>query len=176
MGCSPWGLKRAGHDWTAQYIHIHMILHIILNYTYYIVVALVAQSSLTLCNPTDHSLPGPSVHGILQARMLEWVAISPEDLPDQGSNLSLLHCRQILYHLSYREVPVYTYNFKPWVFPRAGVPNRSMACLEPGCTAGGEQWVSKWSFICIYSLSSSLTLHLRALDSHRGANQNEITE
>ena len=31
----------------------------------------------------------------------------------QGLNLSLLHCRQILYHLSYREVPVYTYNCKP---------------------------------------------------------------
>ena len=30
---------------------------------------------LTLCNPMDCSLPGPSVHGILQARILEWVAI-----------------------------------------------------------------------------------------------------
>ena len=30
----------------------------------------------TLCNPIDCSLPGPSVHGILQARTLEWVAIS----------------------------------------------------------------------------------------------------
>ncbi|XP_060271237.1 perilipin-5 isoform X3 [Ovis aries] len=36
---------------------------------------LVAQSCLTLCNPMDYSLPGSSVHGILQARMLEWVAI-----------------------------------------------------------------------------------------------------
>ena len=34
------------------------------------------QSCLTLCNPTDHSLPGSSVHGILQAKILEWVAIS----------------------------------------------------------------------------------------------------
>ena len=33
------------------------------------------QSSLTLCNPTDHGLPGSSVHGILQARILEWIAI-----------------------------------------------------------------------------------------------------
>ena len=32
--------------------------------------------SLTLCNPLDCSLPGSSVHGILQARILEWVAIS----------------------------------------------------------------------------------------------------
>ena len=36
---------------------------------------LVAQSRLTLCNPTNCSPPGSSVHGILQARMLEWVAI-----------------------------------------------------------------------------------------------------
>ena len=28
------------------------------------------------CNPMDYSLPGSSVHGILQARILEWVAIS----------------------------------------------------------------------------------------------------
>ena len=32
------------------------------------------QSCLTLCNPMDCSLPGSSVHGILQARILEWVA------------------------------------------------------------------------------------------------------
>ena len=36
----------------------------------------VAQSFPTLCNPMDCSPPGSSVHGILQARILEWVAIS----------------------------------------------------------------------------------------------------
>ena len=36
---------------------------------------LVAKSCLTLCNPMDCSPPGSSVHGILQARILEWVAI-----------------------------------------------------------------------------------------------------
>ena len=36
---------------------------------------MVAQSCLTLCNPTDCSPPGSSVRGILQARRLEWVAI-----------------------------------------------------------------------------------------------------
>ena len=36
----------------------------------------VAQSCPTLCNPMDYSLPGSSVHGIFQARVLEWVAIS----------------------------------------------------------------------------------------------------
>ena len=36
----------------------------------------VAQSCLTLCHPVDCSLPGSSIHGIFQARVLEWVAIS----------------------------------------------------------------------------------------------------
>ena len=45
----------------------------------------VTQSLLTLCNPVDCSLPGSSVHGILQARILEWVAISfSRDLPNPG--------------------------------------------------------------------------------------------
>ena len=37
---------------------------------------LVAQSCTTLCDPLDCSLPGSSVHGVLQARILEWVVIS----------------------------------------------------------------------------------------------------
>ena len=41
-----------------------------------IVKVLVSQSCPTLCNPIDYSLPGPSVHATLQARTLEWVAIS----------------------------------------------------------------------------------------------------
>ena len=36
----------------------------------------VAQSCPTLCDPMDRSLPGSSIHGIFQARILEWVAIS----------------------------------------------------------------------------------------------------
>ena len=36
----------------------------------------VAQLCMTLCDPMDCSLPGSSVHGIFQARILEWVAIS----------------------------------------------------------------------------------------------------
>ena len=45
----------------------------------------VAQSCSTLCDPMDCSLPGSSVHGIFQARILEWIAFpSPGDLPDPG--------------------------------------------------------------------------------------------
>jgi len=36
----------------------------------------VAQSCLTLSDPMDCSLPGFSIHGIFQARVLEWVAIA----------------------------------------------------------------------------------------------------
>ena len=67
---------------------------------------LVAQSCPTLCDPMDCSLPGSSVQGILQARRLECVAISLSgDLLIEGLNPGLLHCRQILYHLSHQGSP-----------------------------------------------------------------------
>ena len=52
----------------------------------------VAQLSVILYNPIDNSLPGSSVHGIFQARILEWVAIS-------SSNLSLI---QLIYTYYFR--------------------------------------------------------------------------
>ena len=47
---------------------------------------LVSQSCPTLCDRIDCNPPGSSVHGILQARLLEWIAIPfpPGDLPDPG--------------------------------------------------------------------------------------------
>ena len=45
----------------------------------------VTQSCLTLCNPRGCSLPGSSVHGSLQAGILEWVAMaSSRGLPNPG--------------------------------------------------------------------------------------------
>ena len=41
-----------------------------------VVLCLVALPCLTLCDPMDCSPPGSSVHGVLQARILEWIAIS----------------------------------------------------------------------------------------------------
>ena len=67
------------------------------------VCVLVTQLCSTLFNPIACSPPGSSVHGILQARILEWVVISFSGIfPTQGSNPSLLHCKQILYHLSHQ--------------------------------------------------------------------------
>ena len=54
----------------------------------------------TLCNPMDCSPPGFSVHGIFQARILEWVAISSSKGSSQPRDQSCISRtgRQILYH------------------------------------------------------------------------------
>ena len=50
--------------------------------------------------------PVSSARGILQARILEWIAMpsSRGIFPTQGWNPGLPHCRQILYHLSYQGI------------------------------------------------------------------------
>ena len=62
----------------------------------------VTQSCPTLCDPMDDT-----VHGILQARILEWVAFpfSRGIFPTQGSNPGLPHCRRILHQLSHQGRP-----------------------------------------------------------------------
>ena len=114
--CSPWGRKESDMteqiNWTElndllkaelECVHLltsqgHIYMHVYLHMCILIVVVvLVAQSCPILRDPMDYSPPGSSVHGILQARMLERVAIP-------FSN-SLLHFRQILYLLSYQRSP-----------------------------------------------------------------------
>ena len=60
----------------------------------------VAQSCPTLSDPMDCSLPGSSIHGIFQARVLEWVAIAFSELAR--------HCVKhlILFHLTLSMIPV----------------------------------------------------------------------
>ena len=70
-------------------------------------VCLVAQSCPTLCDPGDCSLPGSSYHrdspgkntGVSFHVLLQGI------FPSQGLNPGLLHCRQILYHLSHQGSP-----------------------------------------------------------------------
>ena len=50
------------------------------------------QSCPTLCDPLDHSPPGSSVHGILQARILEWVAISSSRGSSQQRDRNCISC------------------------------------------------------------------------------------
>ena len=68
------------------------------------------QSCLTLCTPMDCSPPDSSVHGILQARILEWVALPSSrgsSRPRDWISISYVSCigRQVLYHWCYLGSP-----------------------------------------------------------------------
>ena len=68
---------------------------------------LVVQLRLTVCDPMDCSLPGSSVHGDSPAKntRVGCHALLQGIFPIQGLNPGLLHCRQILYHLSHQGSP-----------------------------------------------------------------------
>ena len=53
---------------------------------------LVARLCLTLCNPMNYSTPGSSVHGISQARILAWVAISSSRRSSQHRDRTFISC------------------------------------------------------------------------------------
>ena len=70
------------------------------------VCVLVAQSYPTICDPMDYSFPDNSVHEFCRQEYWNGVPFPPPGfLLKQGSNLGLLHCRQILYHLSHQGSP-----------------------------------------------------------------------
>ena len=74
-----------------------------------------SHSVVSLCYPMDYSPPGSSVHGILQARILESVAIPfsrGSSWPRDWTWLGLLHCRQILYCLSHQGSLILTWGRK----------------------------------------------------------------
>ena len=94
-------------------------------------------------DPMVCSLPSSSVHGILCARILEWVAIpfSRGIFPIQGSNPGLLHCRHILYHLNYQGSPrwLYCLSNKMGIWGRnqsAKKKSECRACLRQFRTCG----------------------------------------
>ena len=72
-------------------------------YCSYVLSVKLLQSCPTLCNPMDCSPPGSSVPGILQARMLERVAVPSSKGPSRSRDqtcVSYVSCigRQVLYH------------------------------------------------------------------------------
>ena len=68
----------------------------------------VTQLCPTLCNPMDCSPPGFSVHGILQARILEWVAISFSRESFQPRDQTCISCiaGALHYLLSHQGSPI----------------------------------------------------------------------
>ena len=59
----------------------------------------VTQIYQTLCDPLDHSPPGSSVHGVFQARILEWVTISFSRGSSQPRDWTLVSCVSYIDHL-----------------------------------------------------------------------------
>ena len=114
--------------------------------SYFKVKLLVTQAHLTLCNPMDCSPLSSSVHGILQARILEWVAISYSRgsswLRDQTC-ISYIG-RQILYCSATREasyskdqekrlkhyVPKYDHTYPDWWSPEMWSYPLAAWCLQ----------------------------------------------
>ena len=94
------------------------IAEILSNLPKVIFVCLVAHSCPALCNPLDCSLPGSSVHGISLGKntgvdchtLLQGIFLTWE------SNWGLLHCRQILYQLSYQGSPKVIFSENQWKF------------------------------------------------------------
>ena len=88
--------------------------------------------SWTLCDPMDYT-----VHGILQARKLEWVAFRFSRgwvFSTKGSNPGLLHCRLILYQLSHQGSP----RILEWVvYPFSSGSSRLRNRIRASCFAGG---------------------------------------
>ena len=92
MGYSPRGRKESDTTEQLHFTFMYGIVNIVSFYFNWLAVGYlkgfgivnkakvkeseVAQSCPTLCDPMDCSPPGSSVHGIFQARVLEWVAIS----------------------------------------------------------------------------------------------------
>ena len=68
------------------------------------------------CDPMDCSPPGSSVHGILQAKILEWVAISFSRGSSWPRDQTLIFCihRQILYHWATWEAPYLSISVSKW--------------------------------------------------------------
>ena len=71
---------------------------------------LVAQSCPAFCNPMDCSPQGSTIHGIFQARILEWVVISfsrGSSWPRDQTHVSSISCigRRVLYHWATWEAP-----------------------------------------------------------------------
>ena len=103
-----------------------------------------AQLCPTLCDPMDCSPSGSSVHGIFQARILHWLAISfsrGSSWPRDQTHVSGIFCisRQILYHCATREVPSFPRSIK--IVRRR--PQLSKCTLTLFLTSGHQ---NKWEF------------------------------
>ena len=102
------------HIYILSYMCVYICVYIYIYIYIYINVkkeSEVTQLCPSLCDPVDCSLPSFAVHGIFQARILEWIAIFllQEIFPTLGLNPGLPHFRQMLYCLSHQGSHIYIY-------------------------------------------------------------------
>ena len=99
--CSAFFIVQLSHPYMWVQLSIKMYRSLCMNLEK--VKVLVTQSCPILCNLMNYSPPDSFVHGILQARILEWVAI-PFSRGSTWSRIKpgLPNCRQILYHPSHQ--------------------------------------------------------------------------
>ena len=108
-----------------------------------IIIIKAAQSCPTLCDPM-----GSTVHGILQARILEWVDFSLLQgiFPTKGSNPGFLHCRQILYQLSHKGSP----RILEWIaYPFCSGSSQPRNWTRVSCIAG--RFFTNWAIREVYT-------------------------
>ena len=135
--CTTWSFKRCKRWWFNVHKHCDMINPMVK------VKVLVAQSCRTLCNPMDCNLPRFSVHGILQARILEWIAISFSMRSSHPKDWTWVSCigKQILYHLSH--LLCYNFNFHRFVVSIGNIFISCALILHPASSINpliAEKW------------------------------------
>ena len=107
--------------------------------------SVVSQSCLTLCDTMVYSPSGSSVHGIHQARILEWVAIPfSRRLPDPEIEPMSLALQADFYHLSTGEaLGIYLKKFQIYIYTKNSTQifitplfKISKTWKQPGCSSG----------------------------------------
>ena len=131
---------------------------------------------LTLCSPVDYT-----VHGILQARILEWVAFPfsrGSSQPRNQTNPGLPHCRWILYQLSHKGSP----RILEWVaYPFSKGSSLSRNRTRVSCIAGGffTNWAMREAhtiYTCICILVTLSHLQVYSCCCSRSKNKLTITK
>ena len=90
-----WQPTRLLHPWDSPGKNTGVGCHFLVQCTHVCMHAKSLQLCLTLCDPMDSSPPGSSIHRILQARILEWAAISFSNARMYACMLSRLSCVQL---------------------------------------------------------------------------------
>ena len=116
---------------------------------------LVAQSRLTLCDPMDRGLPGSSVYGISQARILGWLPYPPpRDLPDLGIKPASLVSLALAGGF-----------FTTWEAPKAGVAAQLLSCVQLFVTPWTTAYQASLSFTISWSLLKLMSTGLVMLSN-----------